>query len=173
MFSSPSPPPPRHILPPQQHMSTSVTSAMPHDLSESHFSGKAFEDDEDEDDDDQEDDDDFGEIHQMGVTHRQVTTVPAKEPSADAMPLKSALKKTRSRDTSNSPPARQHQTSLPSRARHPQFANYQDKENIPSEDDDEDGPILYRDDEEEEEDRLADKLARKEPSSTGTTRRRK
>jgi len=170
MFSSPSPPPPRHILPPsshsQQHMSTSVTSAVPHDLSENHFSGKAFEDDDDEDASDGEDDDDFGEIHPgVHVSSRQVTTVPAKEPSADAMPLKSALKKTRSRDTSNSPPTRQQQSSLPTRARHPQFAEYRDKENIPHSDDDEDGPILYRDDEEEEEDRLADKLARKESLS--------
>jgi phosphatase and actin regulator 4 len=151
-------------------MSTSVTTAIPHDLSDSHYSGKAFEDDDDDDDDldEQEAEDEFGEMAaNVAVTSRVVTTVPAKEPILNLQPLKSALKKGgRNRNPSNSPPTRQQQSSLPSRARQTQFNVFPDKENIPNSDDDEDGPILYRDDDNmEDEDRLAAKLARKESLS--------
>ena len=90
MFSSPSPPS-RHIIPPPKehssHHGVGVTSARGHDLPEH----PPIYSDDDEDpgcDDEAEDECDADLPH-----NRVVSTVPAKEPRLDAVPLKSALKK--------------------------------------------------------------------------------
>jgi len=165
-------------------------------------------DDEEDDEDDEQDDngdeagledcedemedefDDYGNPFQpppgAGLNTRIITTVPAKEPAYNAVPLKSALKKPKSggasvqlppsssSSKSNSDPPTS-SSSIPSR---PTLrfsgANREDKENRGSststvtmiqEDSDEDGPILYREEDDgemEDEDRLAAKLARKD-----------
>jgi len=187
MFSSPSPPSRSHILipPPKEHQSDSRSNqshsrdqqmtvgnhnARGHD----HQGPEIYSDDEEEEEVEEEHDDDFIDLP-PGIA-RIVTTVPAKEPRLEAVPIKSALKKPHSASTPTSQNGRHHaaspaqeksqSSSLGGGRRPPQFSGLrEDKENIPHSDDDEDGPILYRDDEMEDEDRLAERLARKESLS--------
>jgi len=134
---------------------------------------------EEEMEEEEEEVEEEGEEEFEEVPTRVVTTVPAREPDLDKQPIKSALKKARSKNgsaTSNqngrrhasSPGQEKHQSSLGGGRRHAQFSKWENKENIPhEEEEDEDGPILYRED---GEDRLradpAAKIARKESLST-------
>ena len=111
MFSSPSPPQSsRHIIPPPKehsgHHGVGVTTARSHDLSDLRGKGEkyspltvqsltpslsdsaVFSGEEDQGCDEEED-----EFEAELPQNRVVSTVPAKEPRLDAVPLKSALKK--------------------------------------------------------------------------------
>ena len=99
MFSSPSPPQSsRHIIPPPKehsgHHGVGVSTARGHDLSEHRAKSESqtvlYSDEEDDQGCDDEVEDEFeAELPQ----NRVVSTVPAREPRLDAVPLKSALKK--------------------------------------------------------------------------------
>merc|ERR1711899_462836 len=102
--------------------------------------------------DEDELDDEFDDY--ATVTNRgMITTVPAKEPVYNAVPLKSALKK----------PKGSVKTSMTVSMASTASAN---KVTMINEDsDDDEGPILYRDDHEQDQDedqRLATKIARKD-----------
>ncbi|XP_040567387.1 uncharacterized protein [Lepeophtheirus salmonis] len=180
MFSSPSP---SHSYI-HQGNGQCVNSAQAHDLSDTRFQDD-YANEEDVDDDDihdededleeeEEDDEDeecFGDYppQSYSISGRIVQTIPAKEPSINAVPLKSALKKPSNHSNSSAQEVKiSHHSnsrflhSIPSRPLRLGGMSYrEDKENHGPRIDDDDGPILYRDDVEDE-DRLAAKLARKD-----------
>eukprot|EP00096_Caligus_rogercresseyi_P009623 TRINITY_DN3293_c0_g1_i2.p1 TRINITY_DN3293_c0_g1~~TRINITY_DN3293_c0_g1_i2.p1 ORF type:complete len:773 (-),score=265.22 TRINITY_DN3293_c0_g1_i2:637-2955(-) len=126
------------------------------------------EEEEEEDFDDEEEEDDFIPPSQSyRISGRLVQTIPAKEPSIHAVPLKSALKKTTSGSNHSSSSkelkvSHQSNSSIPSRPLRLGSLGYrEDKENHGPRIEEDEGPILYRDDVEDE-DRLAAKLARKD-----------
>ena len=107
MFSSPSPPPPPpppltsnqvtngHVIVNHQVFHTNIT-VDGHDIADHYDEAEDEVDcDPDEDEDELEDEfDDYQYPASAGLNTRIITTVPAKEPKYNAVPLKSALKKT-------------------------------------------------------------------------------
>merc|ERR1719474_893770 len=89
MFSSPSPPPP--LPPPPNHAAS--RGGNPHQ--EQHFAKEIYDDEDDDEEEEENEEEQEEEVGSGADLTRVVTTVPAREPKMDALPLKPALKKPR------------------------------------------------------------------------------